>query len=183
MSKSMDKILEFNRDFVANGEYEKYPAGPLPEKRLAILTCMDTRLTVLLPAALGLQNGDVKIIKNAGGIITNPFGSVMRSLLICVYEMLVAEIAIIGHYNCGMKGMEPEPLYAKMLERGIPRERIETIKDYGINLDAWLQGFSDAETSVRETVKIVKNHPLMPGDVSVSGWLMDPATGAMHSVV
>ena len=48
---------------------------------------MDTRLTELLPAALGIKNGDVKLIKNAGGVVMAPFGSVMRSLLVAVYEL------------------------------------------------------------------------------------------------
>ena len=53
---------------------------------------MDTRLTELLPAALGIKNGDVKIIKNAGGTITHPFGSAMRSLLVAIYELGIREV-------------------------------------------------------------------------------------------
>lgn len=182
MPNTMDNILKFNKRFVENKDYRRFPSGKLPEKRLAILTCMDTRLTTLLPAALDLDNGDVKIIKNAGATITNPFGSVMRSLLVCVYEMLVNEIAVIGHRGCGMKGFEPEPFYEKMIARGIPRERIDTIKSYGINLDAWLQGFKDPETSVIETVKVIRHHPLIPKGVKVSGWIMNPKTGELEKL-
>ena len=53
---------------------------------------MDTRLTALLPAALGIKNGDVKMIKNAGGVISHPFGSVIRSLLVAIFELGVEEI-------------------------------------------------------------------------------------------
>lgn len=67
----IDSILEFNREFVARKEYEKYATSKYPDKRIAIVTCMDTRLVELLPAALGIKNGDVKMIKNAGGTITN----------------------------------------------------------------------------------------------------------------
>lgn len=63
-------ILEYNKKFVENKEYECYQAGKYPEKKLAILSCMDTRLTELLPAALGIKDGDAKIIKNAGAVIT-----------------------------------------------------------------------------------------------------------------
>ena len=64
------------------------------------MTCMDTRLVELLPATLGLKNGDVKIIKNAGAVISNPFGSVVRSLLIAIFELGVEEIMVIGHTDC-----------------------------------------------------------------------------------
>lgn len=56
---------------------------------------MDTRLTELLPAALGIRNGDVKIIKNAGGVISHPFGSVIRSLMVAIYELGVKELWLL----------------------------------------------------------------------------------------
>ena len=65
----IDDILEFNKTFVESKGYEKYITNKYPDKKIAILSCMDTRLTELLPAALGIRNGDVKIIKNAGGVI------------------------------------------------------------------------------------------------------------------
>ena len=55
----IDTILEYNRKFVESGEYEKYKTSKYPDKKIAILTCMDTRLVTLLPAALGIRNGDV----------------------------------------------------------------------------------------------------------------------------
>ena len=74
----IEELLAYNRKFVEEKRYEQYAASKYPNKKIAILTCMDTRLVELLPAALGLRNGDVKIIKNAGGVVTNPFGSVIR---------------------------------------------------------------------------------------------------------
>ena len=62
---------------------------------------MDTRLTELLPAALGIHNGDVKIIKNAGAVISHPFGSVIRSLLVAIIELGVEEVMVIAHSDCG----------------------------------------------------------------------------------
>mgnify|MGYP001525497116 CR=1 FL=1 len=91
----IDEILAFNRRFVAEKGYERYITDKYPNKRIAIVTCMDTRLVELLPAALGLRNGDVKIIKNAGGTITNPFDSTVRSLLVAIYELGVTEVMII----------------------------------------------------------------------------------------
>ena len=65
----IDEILKFNREFVANKGYEKFVTNKYPDKKIAVISCMDTRLTELLPAALGVKNGDVKMIKNAGGIM------------------------------------------------------------------------------------------------------------------
>ena len=76
----IDEMMRYNRGFVERREYEQFVTSKYPDKRIAIVTCMDTRLIELLPAALGIRNGDVKIIKNAGATITNQFDSTMRSL-------------------------------------------------------------------------------------------------------
>ena len=81
------EILEYNKQFVAEKKYEQYKTSKYPDKKIAILSCMDTRLTELLPAALGIKNGDVKIIKNAGGVVSHAFGSVVRSLLVAISEL------------------------------------------------------------------------------------------------
>ena len=99
----IEDILKHNKEFVASKGYERFVTSKYPDKKIAIVTCMDTRLVELLPAALGIRNGDVKIIKNAGGTITNPFDSTMRSLLVAVYELGVNEIMVIGHTGCGVQ--------------------------------------------------------------------------------
>ena len=88
----IDDILEFNRRFVAERGYERYVTDKYPDKKVAVVTCMDTRLTELLPAALGLRNGDAKIIKNAGGTVLKPFSTEVRSLLVGIYELGVEDI-------------------------------------------------------------------------------------------
>ena len=97
----IDQIIDFNKTFVAQKGYEQYITDKYPDKKLAVLTCMDTRLTELLPAALGLKNGDAKIIKNAGGLIITPFDSAMRSLIVAIYELGVEEIMVVAHSQCG----------------------------------------------------------------------------------
>ena len=76
--------------------------------KLAIVSCMDTRLTKLLPNALGLRNGDAKIIKVAGGTILTPYDSVMRSLLVAIYELGCQEVMIIHHSGCGACNMNAD---------------------------------------------------------------------------
>ena len=68
MDNNIDKILAFNREYVASKGYERHITDKFPDKKLAVLSCMDTRLSVLLQDALGLKNGDAKIIKNAGAV-------------------------------------------------------------------------------------------------------------------
>lgn len=178
----INEILKFNREFVAEKGYEPYLTDKYPDKKIAIVSCMDTRLTKLLPAALGLRNGDVKIIKNAGGVITTPFDSTMRSLLVGVYELGVEEIMIVGHTDCGVQGMDGEEMLHLMRQRGIDDEHISLMKHCGIDLEKWLHGFDNVDEAVRETVDLVRNHPLMPADVTVRGYIMDSTTGGLSEV-
>ena len=178
----INEILKFNREFVAEKGYEPYLTDKYPDKKIAIVSCMDTRLTKLLPAALGWRNGDVKIIKNAGGVITNPFDSTMRSLLVGVYELGVEEIMIVGHTDCGVQGMDGEEMLHLMRQRGVDDEPISLMKHCGIDLEKWLHGFDNVNEAVRETVDLVRNHPLMPADVTVRGYIMDSTTGGLSEV-
>ena len=111
----IDEIMEYNRKFVENKGYAPYLTSKYPDKKLAILTCMDTRLLELLPAALGIKNGDAKIIKNAGGTMVHPYGSVVRSLLVGILELGVEEVLVIGHTDCGVQGMDGK----EMLPAGV----------------------------------------------------------------
>ena len=175
----IEEILEYNREFVEREGYREFVTSKYPDKKIAIVTCMDTRLVQLLPAALGLKNGDVKIIKNAGGTITNPFDSTMRSLLVAVYELGVNEIMVIGHTGCGVQGMNAAEMLHLMRERGISDEHINLMRLCGIDLDSWLHGFDDTSVAVLETVDLIRNHPLMAPDVRVAGYIMDSTTGAL----
>ncbi len=178
----IEEMLRFNRTFVENQEYTQFDTTKFPNKKIAILTCMDTRLTELLPAALNLKNGDVKMIKNAGALISNPFGSVMRSLVVAIYDLGVDEILVINHYDCGMQNINPKTLIDKMIGRGIDPKELEFIGNLGIDLHNWLKGFENPRVSVKKTVKIIQTHPLIPKDMTVSGLLIDPTTGKVDVV-
>ena len=124
----IDEIMEYNRKFVENKGYEPYLTSKYPDKKLAILTCMDTRLLELLPAALGIKNGDAKIIKNAGGVIVHPYGSVVRSLLVGILELGVEEVMVIGHTDCGVQGMDGSEMLDMLVERGIDQQHIDIVR-------------------------------------------------------
>lgn len=176
-------ILQHNQTFVEQGGYASFLTTKYPERKLAILSCMDARMMALLPAALGVKNGDVKLIKNAGAVVTHPWGSVMRSLLVAVFDLYVEEIMVVAHYDCGMRGLNAKAFLDKAEQFGIPEDRITTLRHAGVDLDNWLTGFDNVEDSVRHTVAMIRNHPLMPQKVAVHGLIIDPNTGKLNVVV
>ncbi|XID94405.1 beta-class carbonic anhydrase [Paenibacillaceae bacterium WGS1546] len=179
----LDEILAHNAQFVQNKKYEKYlTTNRPPEKRIVIVACMDARLTALLPKALNLRNGDAKIIKNAGAIITSPFGNIMRSVLVSLYELNADEVFIIGHHDCGMTGIDPDKVVGHMKERGIAEPIIRTLRHSGIDLYRWLTGFDNVRESVENSVDIVRNHPLLPPGTPVHGLIIHPDTGELELV-
>lgn len=177
---TLNEITQYNKLFVASGHYRKFATGKYPNKHLAILSCMDARMSELLPQALGLKNGDAKMIKNAGALVTHQFGSVMRSLLVSVYELDVKEILVIGHHDCGMQSMNVAQMLNKATAVGIPQESIDILRNAGIDLNKWLKGFDTVEDSVRHSVTMIKKHPLMPEKILVHGMVMHPATGELN---
>ncbi|GKV57150.1 carbonic anhydrase [Sporosarcina sp. NCCP-2222] len=179
----LSEILDFNREFVNEKQYEQYETTKFPDKRIVILTCMDTRLTELLPKAMNLKNGDAKIIKSAGAVVTHPFGGIMRSILVAVYELGADEVYIIGHHDCGMSSIDTDSIVSKMVNRGVDESLFSTLKYSGINMKEWLRGFSDVTESVKRSVDVVRNHPLMDKSVPVHGLVAHPDTGLLDMIV
>lgn len=179
----LTEMVAYNEQFVKDRRYEKYYTNKYPNKRIVILTCMDTRLIILLPKALNLKNGDVKIVKNAGALVTHPFGSIMRSILVSIYELQADEVFVIGHHDCGMGGFKSDNMLAKMRERGIKSETLETLQYAGIEFKEWLKGFDNVNESVNHSVDLIKNHPLLPANIPVHGLVMDPLTGRINVVI
>ena len=179
----LNEIVEHNKRFVESGKYVEFFSDKYPVKKLAILSCMDTRILELLYAALGLKNGDAKVIRNAGAVVLHPWGSVMRSLLVGVFDLHVEEIMVVAHHDCGMCGFSPDRLLNKARAAGIPEVNINTLRHAGIDLDGWLTGFDNADESVRHTVSLIKQHPLMPEHIAVHGLVIHPTTGKLTVVV
>ena len=107
----MEELLSYNQKFVEEKRYESYRAEKYPAKKLAILTCMDARLTTMLSAALGLSNGDAIIIKNAGALVHGETGGEIHSLLVAIYELGVARIPVsYTHLHPATEGSPPSVL-------------------------------------------------------------------------
>ena len=198
----IDLIIDYNKAFVESKGYEKYLTDKYPDKggthdvddivggyQLAVLeswcsplSCMDTRLTELLPAALGLKNGDAKIIKNAGGLVISAFDSAMRSLIVAIYELGVEEIMVVAHSHCGACHMSFDHFHHEMIARGVTDETLDTIQKCDIDLHHWLESFKDTPESVRKTVETIKTHPLVPKDIIVRGFIIDSETGELEEI-
>jgi carbonic anhydrase len=182
MGSLLSSIIDHNQQFVKSKDYEQFLTTKFPDKRMVIVTCMDTRLTELLPKAMNLRNGDAKIIKNAGAVVTHPFGSIMRSIIVAVYELDAKEIFVVGHYECGMIGLNAPKVLEKAQQRGVTKEMIETLRHAGIDLDRFLRGFDDVHDSVISSVKLIRNHPLLPKNLAVHGLIIHPETGKLDLI-
>lgn len=179
----IDEIMDFNQRFVDAEEYEQFFTDKYPEKNLAIVSCMDARILDLLPRALGLKNGDAKVIRNAGALVTHPWGSIMRSLLVAVFEMNVTEIMVIGHYDCGMQELHVPDMLDRMRARGISDERLEILENAGVDFHKWLTDFDCVEDAIMHSVNMIRKHPLMPSEIRVHGLVIHPITGKLNIVV
>ena len=167
----IEEILKYNAQFVAEKEYENYVTSGQPNRKLAVLSCMDTRLTELLPKAMGLKNGDAKFIKVAGGTMLSPYDSVIRSLLVAVYEL-----------ECGLCRMKPQHFFDLMKQQGISDESMQEAAKH-VDIETFFSGFEDVEEDVKLTVTTIKQHPLMPQSVTVRGFVIDSHTGKLTEVL
>ncbi|HUO09099.1 MAG TPA: carbonic anhydrase [Phycisphaerae bacterium] len=179
----LEDILAFNQQFVASKAYVPYITDRYPDKKIVIVTCMDTRLTELLPKAMNLRNGDAKFIKIAGAVVAAPFGSVMRSILVAIYSLGAQEIFVIGHHDCGMTGMGHAAILEQARKAGVQDDTINTLAHAGIDLESWLAGFSSPAAGVEASVHMIRNHPLLPKSLIVHGLLMHPDTGQLDVLI
>lgn len=179
----LEEILEYNKKFVENKKYEEYlTEDKYPAKKVVMVTCMDTRLVELATKSLNLSSGDVKVIKNAGAILSHPYGSILRSLVIAVYLLKAEEIIVMGHYDCGMQNIDTQNLIKEMWKRGVSDETFKILKYSGIDLKEWLQGFEDVKDSVKHDIDIIVNHPLIPKNVYVHGLIINPDNGKVDLI-
>lgn len=178
---AIDTAMACNRAFLerTHGAARELPGAPA--RHLAVVSCMDTRLTRLLPEALGLADGDAVIIKAAGATITDPYGEVMRSLLVAVGELGVREVLVVGHTSCGTCGMHAEHLLEALEQAGTAPEQIAAARQ-DERVMRVLAGFERLEDEVAASVRAIREHPLMPAHVRVAGCTIDVRTGALTPV-
>jgi carbonic anhydrase len=158
-------------ELVVNNEWfaHSLPGGHLdvrPRRRLAIVTCMDSRLDVF--AALGLGHGEAHVLRNAGGIVTN---DMIRSLAISQRKLGTREVMLINHTDCGMQMLTDDGFRAELME------------DTGVAPSFAIESFEDVDANVRQSVLRVRMSPFLPHRDVVRGFVYDVDTHRLREVV
>ncbi|HML94553.1 MAG TPA: carbonic anhydrase [Thermodesulfobacteriota bacterium] len=167
MSENLSSILDANSEY-ADSFGEKANLAMPPARKFAILTCMDARLD---PAKFaGLSEGDAHVVRNAGGRASD---DAIRSLVISSEVLGTREWFVIHHSDCGMETFTNEKISGDL------KNTFDTNEGYFIN---WLT-IPDREESVKEDVSRLRSHPLVSGDIRISGYIFDVKNGKLTEVV
>ncbi len=161
----IDEALKVNQIYA-----EGFELGNLrmpPARRLAVVACMDARLTI--EPMLGLKTGDAHIIRNAGGIVTD---DAIRSLLISHHLLGTQEFMVINHTDCGMLTFQGRDL----------RERLEKESGTSSTAPAAFHSFADLEANVRKQLQKIRSHPWIPKQVPIRGFVYDVQSGRLREV-
>jgi len=159
----VDEIRAANETYAAGFTKGDLPIPP--GRKLAVVACMDARLD---PArALGLEEGDAHIIRNAGGRAADA----LRSLVISQQLLGTNQILVVHHTDCGMLTFDNATLY------GICREQLDADAS-----DIDFLPFDDLEQSVRDDVELIRSSPLIAKDTVVTGVIYDVKTGKIDEV-
>jgi carbonic anhydrase len=159
----IDALVANNRAFA-----DSLPSQHLdvrPRSRLAIVTCMDSRLDVF--AALGLQQGEAHVLRNAGGVITD---DVIRSLAVSQRRLGTREVMLIHHTDCGMQALTDDGFRAELQEAT------------GVAPAFAIESFSDLDADVRQSVLRVRRSPFLLHTGQVRGFVYDVDTHALREV-
>lgn len=164
--KHLEEFLESNKIYAKNfGKKSELPMPP--GKQITVLTCMDARLD---PAKfMGLDEGDAHVIRNAGGRASE---DAIRSLVISYKLLGTNEFYVIHHSDCGMESFTKSDMKEQFKESG-NNEKVDEID--------WLT-ISNQEESVKSDVDRIKNHPLIPKNIPVHGFIFDVKTGKLNEV-
>jgi carbonic anhydrase len=136
-----------------------------PLRRLAIVTCMDSRLDVF--AALGLEVGDAHILRNAGGVVTD---DVIRSLAVSQRKLGTRAVMLIHHSDCGMESLTDDGFRAELLEAT------------GVSPAFAIESFADADADVRQSIERVRRSPFLLHSDEVRGFVYDVDTHRLREV-
>jgi carbonic anhydrase len=158
-----DSLLANNAEYAANFDKADLPLPPA--KKVAIIACMDARLNVF--GALGLQEGDAHVIRNAGGVVTE---DEIRSLAISQRLLGTEEVILIHHTDCGMLTFNDEE-FSQALE-----------DEVGIKPEWDAEAFIDLDEDVRQSIARIMASPFIPRKESVRGFVFDVTTGALREV-
>jgi len=160
----IDDVLQANEVYSRTHELRRLT--PRPERKLAVLTCMDTRLSI---RTLGLKTGDAHIIRNAGGIVTEDS---LRSLVVSHYLLGTEEIMVINHTDCGLMQTTEQDL----------RNRIQNRAGTAAVAPAFFYAFQNIDENVRHQLQKLHTHPWIPKEVAVRGFVYDVTNGRLREI-
>jgi carbonic anhydrase len=142
------------------------PCSVIPAKRVAIVTCMDSRIDAF--RIFGLDSGEAHIIRNAGGLVTE---DVLRSLVLSQRLLQTREVILMHHTNCGLHGADEEAL------------RAQISADTGHAPPYAFGAFSDIAEAVRSAIARVRGHQFLPHRDHVRGFVYAVETGRLREVI
>jgi len=160
----IDEVLAANALYKENHDTSLY--SPSPRRKLAVLMCMDTRLTL---GALGLDFGDAHFIRNAGGIATE---DAIRSLLVSHYMLGTNEVMVINHTDCGLQKASEEEMHALIEERA----------GHPPNFPVRFHAFDDVAQNVYVQLERLASHSWMRKELILRGFVYDVKTGHLTEV-
>ena len=187
MTKNLTSLIKANNKY--SKEFDKGDLSAQPKKNIAILTCMDARFD---PAkALGLEEGDAHVIRNAGGRVTD---DAIRSLVVSHKLLGTIEWILIQHTDCGMQKISDETI-AKLLEDDLETASFDgkswsnsnnqsenskpgSKEGHKIN---WYT-FSSLKQSMVEDLEIIKNHSLIPSNIKIHGFVYEVSLGKLIKI-
>jgi carbonic anhydrase len=160
----IDEVLAANEIYARTHELRRLT--PRPQRKLAVLTCMDTRLST---RTLGLKEGDAHIIRNAGGIVTD---DTLRSLVVSHYLLGSEEFMIINHTDCGLMHTTERDLRTQIQNRA----GTEAIAP------AFFYAFQNIDENVRHQLQKLRTHPWISKQVTVRGFVYDVMSGLLREI-
>ena len=158
-----DELLKANEQYART--FDSGDLAAPPQRKVAIVACMDARLNVY--GMLGLSEGDAHVIRNAGGVVTD---DVIRSLAISQRLLGTEEIVLVHHTDCGMTSFRDDDV----------KDRIE--QETGIRPPFALEAFGDAAEDVRQSMHRIAASPFLPNKDAVRGFVYDVETGRLEEV-
>jgi carbonic anhydrase len=159
-----DQLLTNNVSY--SETFDKADLPLPPAKKVAVVACMDARLSPY--GALGLEEGDAHVIRNAGGVVTE---DEIRSLAISQHLLGTEEIILIHHTDCGMLTFTDDGFRNQLQE------------ETGVKPPWAAESFSDLDEDVRQSIARIKTSPFVPRTESVRGFGYDVETGRLREVV
>jgi carbonic anhydrase len=160
----IDELVANNRTFASS--LAEAHLDVRPRRRLAIVTCMDSRLDVF--AALGLESGDAHVLRNAGGVITD---DVIRSLAVSQRRLGTEAVMLIHHTDCGMQSLTDDGFRAELQEAT------------GVAPAFAIESFTDLDADVRQSILRVRRSEFVLHRDRVRGFVYDVDTHALREVV